>query len=80
MPAPWCVDATAFDLAESLSAETKSVREGTGRVGRVHLFMAAPGAFALYLGQRRTVIGPLTLYEGARGGSYEPALSLPVGN
>jgi hypothetical protein len=44
--------------------------------------MAAPGAFSFFLGQRQTAIGPLTLYEydfeGNRGGSYQPSLSLPA--
>ncbi len=71
----------AFDLAETLAAKVKALREA-GSLGRVHLFIAGPGAFAFYLGQRQYALGPTTLYEfdfeGTRGGSYEPALSLPV--
>ncbi|MBN8995367.1 MAG: SAVED domain-containing protein [Rhizobiales bacterium] len=72
----------AFDLAEALTGQIKAIREASGRGGRVHLFMAAPGAFSFFLGQRQTAIGPLTLYEydfeGNRGGSYQPSLSLPA--
>jgi hypothetical protein len=71
----------AFDLAESLAAKVKTLRE-TESLGWIHLFMAGPGAFAFYLGQRQVALGPTTLYEfdfdGAHGGSYERALSLPV--
>jgi hypothetical protein len=69
----------AFDLAQSLAAKVKALRE-TGSLGRVHLFIAGPGAFAFYLGQRHHALGSTTLYEfdfeGTRGGSYEPRLSL----
>lgn len=72
----------AFDLAETLTAEVKAVREAHGLQGRVHLFVAGPGGFTFYLGQRQTAIGPTTLYEfdfeGTMGGSYAPSLSLPV--
>ena len=69
-------------LAEALTGQIKAVRGVTGCGDRVHLFMAAPGAFSFFLGQRQTAIGPLTLYEydfeGERGGSYQPSLSLPA--
>ena len=46
------------------------------------LFIAGPGGFAVYLGQRQLAMGPVTLYEfdfeEARGGGYEAALSFPV--
>jgi len=71
----------AFDLAETLAAKAKALRE-TASLGRIHLFIAAPGAFAFYLGQRQHTLGPTTIYEfdleGTRGGSYQPALSLPL--
>ena len=74
----------AFDLTELLTARIKSERDKAGGRGHVHLFVAGPGAFAFFLGQRQTAIGPVTLYEfdfeGGRGGSYEPSLSLPVAN
>ncbi|MET3583484.1 hypothetical protein ABID19_006549 [Mesorhizobium robiniae] len=71
----------AFELAESLVAKIRSVRD-TSPGQRIHLFMAVPGAFSFFLGQRATAIGPVTIYEfdfdGNRGGSYEVSLSLPV--
>lgn len=74
----------AFDLAESLVGKIRAVREQGLPIGRIHLFLAGPGAFAFFLGQRHVAIGPLALYEydfeGAHGGSYEPSLSLPATN
>jgi hypothetical protein len=71
----------AFELAESLVARIKSLRDAAP-VHRIHLFMAVPGAFSFFLGQRATAIGAITLYEfdfdGANGGGYEASLSLPV--
>ena len=71
----------AFELAESLVARIKSLRDAAP-AHRIHLFMAVPGAFSFFLGQRATAIGPVTLYEfdfdGANGCSYEASLSLPV--
>lgn len=71
----------AFELAESLVAKIKALRD-TAPGQSIHLFMAVPGAFSFFLGQRATAIGPLTLYEfdfdGNSGGSYEVSLSLPV--
>jgi hypothetical protein len=71
----------AFRLAETLTRKVRSMR-ATGAVGRVHLFMAAPGGFAFFFGQRHVAIGPLTLYEfdfeGGKDASYEASLSLPV--
>jgi hypothetical protein len=72
----------AFDLAERLAAQIKRLREEQSIAGRTHLFIAGPGAFAFYLGQRQPAMGPVTLYEfdfeGTRDSSYEAALSLPV--
>lgn len=71
----------AFQLAESLTAKIKSLRDSIPGQ-RIHLFMAAPGAFSFFLGQRAAAIGPVTLYEydfeGANGGTYGASLSLPV--
>ncbi len=59
----------------------KSLRD-TAPGQRIHLFMAVPGAFSFFLGQRAVAIGPVTLYEydydGSNGSSYEPSLSLPL--
>jgi hypothetical protein len=72
----------AFDLSESLAAKIKSLRDSEGARGRVHLFVAGPGAFAFYLGQQQPALGPTTLYEfdfeGRQSGTYEPSLAFPV--
>lgn len=71
----------AFELAESLTAKIRSLRDAAPGQ-RIHLFMAVPGAFSFFLGQRATAIGPVTLYEfdfdGANGGTYEASLSWPI--
>ena len=72
-----------FDLAEALTAEIKRLRESaSGGDRRIHIFMAAPGAFSFVLGQRQVALGHVTLYEfdfeGAQGGSYQPSLTFPV--
>jgi SMODS-associated and fused to various effectors sensor domain len=69
----------AFDLAEAL---TQKIRTERSEGGRLHLFIAGPGAFAFFLGQRHAALGALTLYEfdfeGMAGGSYADSLSLPI--
>lgn len=71
----------AFRLAEALTATIRSSK-APGVKSHVHLFMAAPGGFAFFLGQRHVAIGPLTLYEfdfeAEKDGSYELSLSLPI--
>jgi hypothetical protein len=52
----------AFDLAESLAAKAKTIREKES-LSRIHLFIAGPGAFAFYLGERQVALGATTLYE-----------------
>ena len=72
----------AFDLAESLTAEIKSVQEKKPTSGSVHLFPACPASFAFFLGQRQIALGRTLLYEfdfeGENGGSYKCSMSLPV--
>ncbi|ETR77544.1 hypothetical protein X566_07765 [Afipia sp. P52-10] len=71
----------AFDLADAASSAIRTARPDSS--GITHLFVAAPNAFTFFLGQRRTALGPVRLYEydfdGARGRSYAPALTLPLG-
>jgi hypothetical protein len=71
----------AFDLAEVVAQKIAEQRKGDGSVLN-HLFMAVPNAFSVFLGQRQTAIGPSLLYEfdfeGMRGGSYKPSLTLPI--
>lgn len=72
----------AYQLAEALARRVKAQRESQPETqSRVHLFVAAPNGFTLYLGQHCPLLAPLTLYEfdfeGARDGSYRPSLALP---
>lgn len=71
----------AFRLAEALTATIRAAKAPSVK-NHTHVFMAAPGGFAFFLGQRYVAIGALTLYEfdfeAENGGSYEPSLSLPV--
>ena len=71
----------AFWLSESLAAKVRELKT-PGTKSHVHIFMAAPGGFAFFLGQRHVAIGPLSLYEfdyeAEKDGSYELSLSLPV--
>jgi hypothetical protein len=72
----------AFELAEALTAHVMKSRSLDGEQGAAHLFIASPGAFAFFLGQRQPGLGRIVLYEfdfeGTRGGSYLPSLSLPI--
>ncbi|GAB3629975.1 hypothetical protein PTE30175_04883 [Pandoraea terrae] len=74
--------AHAFALAEQLVAQIRAEKQKLQRPGVVHLFIAAPVAFAFFLGQRHVSIGKLTLYEfdfeNQRGNDYCASLSLPV--
>ena len=72
----------AFELAETA---TRLIREkrGLDPSAKLHLFVAAPNGFTFFLGQRQAALGRVTLhefdFEGGRGGSYVPALTLPIG-
>ncbi len=76
--------AHANRLAETLVDKLKRDRETDARflMERVHLFVAAPNAFTLFLGRHVPVLKPVTLYEfdfeRERSGSYEPSLSYPA--
>ncbi len=67
----------AHQLAQAVS-ETRV--PGVART--VHLFMAAPNGFSFLAGQRRALMGRVTLYEfdfgQAQSGSYMPSLTLPL--
>jgi hypothetical protein len=70
----------AFELADAASNAVRGAKvSGTGSA---HLFVAAPNAFTFFLGQRQTALGRVHLYEfdfdGDRGRSYTPALTLPL--
>jgi hypothetical protein len=67
----------AHQLAQAVS-ETRM--PGVSRT--IHLFMAAPNGFSFLAGQRRALMGRVTLYEfdfgQAQSGSYTPSLTLPL--
>ncbi len=64
-------------LADALLAELRS----GGAKPVTHIFIAAPNAFAFFLGQNQPAIGPTVIYEwdfeGTRDGTYRPGLRLP---
>ncbi len=70
----------AFELADAATNEVRVAR--ADGAGLTHLFIAAPNAFAFFLGQRQAALGPVRLYEfdfeGTRGRTYAPALTLPI--
>jgi hypothetical protein len=72
----------AVQLAEQLISRIVDYRAQIGFDGVVHLFLAVPNAFALFMGQRLSRIGKVKLYEydfeGQHGGSYEASLNLPI--
>jgi hypothetical protein len=67
---------------QELISYVRLTRRPTEKGGQLHLFIAAPNAFAFFLGQQSKVLGRLTLYEfdfeNMLSGSYHPAISLPV--
>ncbi|MPZ57428.1 MAG: SAVED domain-containing protein [Rhizobiales bacterium] len=71
----------AFELADATTTSVRAARPATG-AGLTHLFVAAPNAFTFFLGQRQPALGSVRLYEfdfdGGRGRSYTPSLTLPV--
>jgi hypothetical protein len=71
----------AFDLAHATVNTIRAARTATA-TATTHLFIAGPNAFTFFLGQRQPAIGSVSLYEfdfeGGRGRSYVPALTLPV--
>ena len=71
----------AFDLAEAVAKKVVELRSGGARPLK-HLFIAAPGTFTFFAGQRQVVLGPTRLYEfdfeGGRDGTYRPSLTLPI--
>lgn len=69
----------AVKLAEELVQQINAVKR-SGQV--IHLFIAAPAAFAFFLGQRQPALGRVRLYEfdlgGNNGGGYLQSLELPI--
>lgn len=67
----------AFDLAQRIASGSR-----TAEGAPIHLFVAAPNALTFFLGQRRALLGRVTLYEfdfeGTWTRSYRPSLTLPL--
>lgn len=72
----------AFDLAQSAKEAVRRAKPDPSQGGITHVFIAAPNALTFFLGQQQSALGPVRLYEfdfdGTRGGSYNPSLTLPI--
>jgi len=66
---------------DQLVTELRFRQTAVERQGRIHLFIAAPNAFAFTLGQNFRSFGAVRLYEfdfeNARTGTYLPSIDLP---
>lgn len=70
----------AWALAESIVKSLSELYAQNSRPSHTHIFIAAPNAFAFFLGQQQQAIGPCTIYEwdfeSRRGGGYSKGLVL----
>jgi hypothetical protein len=68
----------AWMLAESVVQQVRSLQRPAKEP--LHIFIAGPNAFAVFLGQHRQALGPVVIYEwdfdGQRGGGYSLGLAL----
>jgi hypothetical protein len=66
---------------QEIVTQMRKVRKIGKQQGSIHLFMAAPNAFAFFLGQYIKPLGKVILYEydfdNKRNGSYHPVITLP---
>lgn len=66
---------------QELIAYMRKVRKARQIEQSIHLFMAAPNAFAFFLGQNIKPLGNIILYEfdfdNKRDGSYHPVITIP---
>lgn len=66
---------------EELIRVIRSQKRQIASTGRIHLFLAAPNAFAFYLGQRIKPLGQIRLYEfdfeNQRDGGYHAIITIP---
>jgi len=77
------IDANHIIVAvQELISHVRLVRTAVEKSGTVHLFIAAPNAFAFFLGQQAKPLGKIILYEfdfeQSKAGTYEPVISLPI--
>ena len=72
----------AFDLVQAAKDAIRRAKLRSGQPVTTHIFVAAPNAFTFFLGQQQPILGCVRLYEfdfeGGRGGSYSPSLTLPL--
>jgi len=70
----------AFLLAERVASELRSLSAAAQGRGRIHIFIAAPNAFVLFLGQNQSAFSRCSVYEfdceGRRGRTYSLGLSI----
>jgi hypothetical protein len=68
-------------MAQAIARKIASGRSVAERSGKVHFFMAAPNAFAFFLGQFSRVMGNMVVYEfnfpPVKAGDYQPVLTFP---
>ena len=71
----------AWMFSETMAQHLHGLRNQGSLTALVHIFIAAPNGFALFLGQHQQVVGPAVIYEwdfdGRRGGGYSPGLTVP---
>lgn len=71
-----------FSGIYELIHKVRGIQSRIKGIGNVHLLMAAPNAFAFFLGQHAKPLGNVTLYEfdfeRQRDGGYQPSISLPL--
>jgi hypothetical protein len=70
----------AVALVDNLAEVIRANKPRNG--GTTHLFISAPNALAFFLGQHRSALGKVQLYEfdfeNERGGSYSPSIRVPA--
>ncbi|WP_439554707.1 SAVED domain-containing protein [Dyadobacter sp.] len=70
-----------LNVAQTIARQIQNMRTIHERSGKIHVFMAAPNAFAFYFGQYAAVLGNIVLYEfnfpATKAGDYQPVLTFP---
>ncbi|MEQ9442143.1 MAG: SAVED domain-containing protein [Cyclobacteriaceae bacterium] len=72
----------ALNLAQRLITGVKKRRTIADRRGTIHLFMAAPAATVLFMGQHAKTLGRIKIYEydfsSSEPGAYTPVINFPI--
>lgn len=67
---------------EQLVSTINTMRSTKERMGKLHIFLASPNAFAFFMGQYGKSLGKMALYEFdmecMRTGTYHPSIHLPI--